>query len=1287
MNYAFEANSPVDLSSLAIRSAELRAFSAIEPLGLRDENGDGDPNDHSAVLRDRLTGVVQPLGADPLCGISGTPNGRAVVGTRSSVGFEFPAIAVENDLMAMLESEPAQKFCEMNGDGDRADAMLRVFQLGVPDERAAGPTPVTMDGGPVIDGAAVKVSSGLVFARRSEPAQSKKRTELGSSPDANTNPYTKWINAEWPKLSGDGRYVLFKAPSNSPYLVVRDRCIAQGRIVPGCTPSIENIDVPSGGMASLADYSISRNGRWVVFASGASGLVAGDTLNKRDVFVRDRCIQDGVAVAGCVPSTERVSVAGAAPSLIEANGHSNELTRARVSRGVVSDDGRYVAFDSLATNLVGGADDPFVSDVFVRDRCVSNGVTIVGCTPSTELISGFAPQIAGDSRRASMSGDGRFVAYDTCLESFGCNPQEVYVRDRCISNGVSVPGCVPSTRLLSEGIPGSPLPTGRSSDPALSRDGRFVCFQTAGSNITREPGIIVRDLVTGLAENADLDYNDGHAYDGKWCDISGDGRFVSFQSRSLGEDGPGITWQTQYVHDRATGLTEMLSRNSAGVPGVGCCNTIGQGFDPPSLSDDGSVVAFGSAFQNLVPSDTGTGSFGLADTFYQVFVRGPDPTPANVTASDLDGDGALDDAPLYVLDPAGTPSATTLCPADATSVAGGRAAYLRRESGKRCSAGTNAYAPCSNDSECPGGACNGATGACAAGSLNDDGDTSDAVVQLWTPGTSPRLPGATFNLKCAATAVSLSDTWIGALVSEAGQGAILNGDGDQLDTVAAFHPVVASDPGLASCSGGGSTWAFTGQAADSITVSGNTGIVLTRESSQGGTSLNAADGDTSDTVLQVFDLGTGPTAATPAPCSGECDAGVRVAADEFVAGEPATASCGPVHLVAFRTSEAAEGGHKLNGPKYCDAGSNKFGLCTADSQCPGGACVNGDNDATDHVLQVYDAVSGQLVNTGQAAIPCTFDACDPRQPYRVTGSVVKFLTLEADQGGIDLDGNGTTNGLVLQSFDFCAHRSSAIGAVDQTAAGQAPVHEDEAFTVDAGRCALPAPATCTTDADCGSDATAFCDLDTCNLDSPATPHHCRFREALTCTTDADCRRCILREPAACDTTSDCPSPSLCLTTRVTAPVAVTDADRDGVPNDADNCPDVSNPDQADGNADGVGDACQGAGGTGITCSPAPRMSCTTAAQAQLSSSEKTAGKEQLKVQWKSFAGATTQASFGDPVGGALGVAVCLYDDAPALVASYLVDRGAGTCAGKPCWKAKGTKGFGFQDKAAASWAS
>lgn len=1277
VNYAFQANSPVDLSSLAIRSAEIRTFSVLERPNVHDattdENGDGDWGDRTAVLRDRVTGIAQPLGAD--CGVASTATGRAVVASRNAVGFTFPAIAVENGVMAMLESEPGQKFCEINGDGDRADAVLRVFQLGVAGERVApGFTNVVADGGAVIDGAAVKISNGLVFTRRSEAGQSKKVTEYGSIRNGSKE------TSRTPKLSGDGRYVLYQVPVPVglptpvvPALFVRDRCVSHGRNVPGCTVSNDQIDASGASSLSSKTYQISRNGRWVVFASQAKNIVVpNDLTNHLDVFLRDRCVADGVPVPGCVPATEKISVSGTGGET-DADSEFSDDGIPRVARGVISDDGRYVAFDSMATDIAGG--DAVSSDVFVRDRQ----------TGTTELVSVGMP--LGHSRRPTMSADGRYVAFDNC-DVATCSAADVYVRDRCVN---APPDCVKSTTLVSFGIPGTSFAAARSMRPAMSANGRYVCFETTSSKITRASGIVVRDLVTGLAENIDLNFDGFPGYSGDLCDISADGRYVAFESFGIVNDGPGnpiVNGRAHYVHDRATGITEMVTRNSAGNAGV-FTNT--NDTEPASLSDDGSVIAFNTKSENLVAGDTV--AFDA-----NAFVRGPDPSPTNVGASDLDGDGDLDDKPLFVFDAApgavpgaptatpvgtapaptptpGIPSAVTLCPADGASVANGRAAYLRRERTAKCSGGTNSGAYCSVASECPSGTCASGGGSCAAGSLNGDGDTNDSVVQLWSPGTSPRLPGTTTNLHCAATAVSLSDTWLGALVSESGEGLVLNGDGDENDTIAAFHRVAGPYPG--TC---GDTWAMTGNAADSVAVSGTTGVIVTSEAAQGAGSLNG-DGDTQDHVLQVFELDTGSNVASLVTCDpgAPCSDGIRLAVDDFVLGDPATSSCGPVQLVAFRVNETDQGGATLNGPKYCAGGSNSFALCTNDSECPAGLCQNGDTDPTDHVLHVYDAVSHKLLNTGQAAIPCNFDACDPREPYRVTGSVVKFLTLEADQG-VDLDGNGTTNGLVLQSYDFCAHHSTPVGPVDKTRQGQAPLHEELAFTVDAGRCVMNSPASCSSNAQCSADKTAFCDRDTCNSQTG----RCNFREAVTCSNDTNCRRCVLRQPGACDlsSTTDCPTGSTCAATRVTSSYALPDTDRDGVPDKIDNCPSVPNPNQLDTDGDHLGDACDNSGSGGsVACGAAPQASCLVAGQASIQSSEKTMGKEQLKLQWKTITTATGQTSFGNPLSGPFAATACLYDDMDALIGSFPVDNA--TCGTKPCWKAKGTKGWGYQDKLAS----
>jgi hypothetical protein len=98
------------------------------------------------------------------------------------------------------------------------------------------------------------------------------------------------------------------------------------------------------------------------------------------------------------------------------------------------------------------------------------------------------------------------------------------------------------------------------------------------------------------------------------------------------------------------------------------------------------------------------------------------------------------------------------------------------------------------------------------------------------------------------------------------------------------------------------------------------------------------------------------------------------------------------------------------------------------------------------------------------------------------------------------------------------------------------------------------------------------------------------------------------------------------------------------------------------------------------CALVPATGCNVAAQAKLDVNEKKAGKEKTKLQWKKLADATVQGDFGDPVAGTTAVAICIYNDADALVQEYIVDRATEQCAGKDCWKAKGTKGYGYKDK-------
>src|SRR5512139_932176 len=151
-------------------------------------------------------------------------------------------------------------------------------------------------------------------------------------------------------ISGDGRYVVFQ--SIATHLVPndfnsREDIFVRDRLT-GDTSRLNLSDSLSETNNVSSDPSISADGRYVTFGSLATNLVGGDTNSVQDIFVRDRQTN----------TTTRVSVA---------TGGSQANYPGSSYRPSISADGRFVAFDSVATNLV-GSDTNALSDVFVHDR-------------------------------------------------------------------------------------------------------------------------------------------------------------------------------------------------------------------------------------------------------------------------------------------------------------------------------------------------------------------------------------------------------------------------------------------------------------------------------------------------------------------------------------------------------------------------------------------------------------------------------------------------------------------------------------------------------------------------------------------------------------------------------------------------------------------------------------------------------------------------------------------------------------------------------------------------------
>jgi hypothetical protein len=320
--------------------------------------------------------------------------------------------------------------------------------------------------------------------------------------------------------------------------------------------------------------AISADGRFVVFASNASNLVPGDTNESWDIFVRDR--QSG--------TTERVSVDSAG---VEGNNTSQYPS--------ISDDGRYVAFESMATNLVPG-DMGVFADIFVRDR-------LTGVTERVSVDSGGV-QGDSDSHNPSISADGRYVAfwsYATNLVPGDTNGYfDVFVHDR--QSG--------ATELVSVDSVGLQGNIG-SYWPAISADGRYVAFMSNATNLVIGGTngvwhIFVHDRQTGATELVSVDSGgiqaNGNCY---YSSISVDGRYVAFESLATNLVPEGTNGsQHIYVRDRQSGTLELVSVDSGGVQAD-------NNSAYPSLSADGRFVAFWSQADNLVPGDTN--QFG--DTF------------------------------------------------------------------------------------------------------------------------------------------------------------------------------------------------------------------------------------------------------------------------------------------------------------------------------------------------------------------------------------------------------------------------------------------------------------------------------------------------------------------------------------------------------------------------------------------------------------------------------------------------------------------------------------------------
>jgi Tol biopolymer transport system component len=408
-------------------------------------------------------------------------------------------------------------------------------------------------------------------------------------------------------ISASGNLVAFMSDANNLVTGDTNSCRGPGYMI-SCTDvfvhdmatgETSRVSIASDG--SQGDFhsgypSVSGDGRLIAFASGAGNLVDGDnnihcdysgyseSSNCTDIFLHDRQTRETILVSVTSDGLQA----------------DHESWSPSLSR-----DGRFVAFESWANNLVPGDTNTdcyetpnysYCVDVFVRD--LENG--------ETSLISRASDGTQGnnESSGASISADGRYVTFvslaDNLISDDTNGAADIFVHDRVTGETVRV-------SVSSEGEEGN----GGSGSPSISADGQYIAFVSSANNLVPEdsnnaPDIFVHEWKKGNTVLVSVASDGTQGYDESWApSLSGDGRFVAFVSgaSNLVEDDANGE-EDIFLRDLETMETTRVSVGSGGLEA-------NHGSLEPAVSEDGRFIAFMSFTHNLVPGDTN----GLPDIF------------------------------------------------------------------------------------------------------------------------------------------------------------------------------------------------------------------------------------------------------------------------------------------------------------------------------------------------------------------------------------------------------------------------------------------------------------------------------------------------------------------------------------------------------------------------------------------------------------------------------------------------------------------------------------------------
>jgi Tol biopolymer transport system component len=391
-------------------------------------------------------------------------------------------------------------------------------------------------------------------------------------------------------VTDNGRYIAFASWATK--LLANNKVTYPGLtnvflkdILTGTVTLISSNSAGAEGHGMSDTPSISSTGNAVVFVSNAQDLVANDTNTNFQVFVKYLITGTTTLLNG---TTALVSAAPSRTGSVIGNGFSGDPP-------VLSSDGLFVAFDSLANNLV-GTDTNQTFDVFVKSF-VDSSIVRASTTSYGNI------QLNKASTSPAISANGRYVAFLTTAKALTipasfCTGQNVYLKDLWTS----------AVKLVSKPTTTAPCYGNTLSPPVISEDGRYLAFSSDANNLVlkdtnKTTDVFFRDMATGVTKilSANSSNIPGTSYGNGYSDqpsMSADGRFVAFRSQAtnLVPVTLNTSWNI-YVRNTSTNEIALLSQSAQGFTADGDCYH-------PAITNDGKYVAFESYATNLTSDNT-----------------------------------------------------------------------------------------------------------------------------------------------------------------------------------------------------------------------------------------------------------------------------------------------------------------------------------------------------------------------------------------------------------------------------------------------------------------------------------------------------------------------------------------------------------------------------------------------------------------------------------------------------------------------------------------------------------